>query len=165
MREGQKILVVKSNHNHSTLLLVSLSKIENNMRIAVFRRAHFNAAHRLHNPSWSDEKNQQVFGLCNNPNYHGHNYELEVKVIGEVNPETGYLIDLGLLKKMIEEEVEQRFDHKNLNVEVPEFKNLNPSAEHICYVIWQLLRKRLDEKFDLQIRLYETPRNFVEYPV
>ncbi len=135
------------------------------MRIAVFRRAHFNAAHRLHNPSWSDEKNQQVFGLCNNPNYHGHNYELEVKVIGEVNPETGYLIDLGLLKKMIEEEVEQRFDHKNLNVEVPEFKNLNPSAEHICYVIWQLLRKRLDEKFDLQIRLYETPRNFVEYPV
>jgi len=135
------------------------------MRIAVFRRAHFNAAHRLHNPSWSDEKNQQVFGLCNNPNYHGHNYELEVKVIGEVNPETGYLIDLGLLKKMIEEEVEQRFDHKNLNVEVPEFKNLNPSAEHICYVIWQLLRKRLDEKLDLQIRLYETPRNFVEYPV
>lgn len=135
------------------------------MRIAVFRRAHFNAAHRLHNPSWSDEKNQEVFGLCNNPNYHGHNYELEVKVMGEVNPETGYLIDLGLLKKMIEEEVEQRFDHKNLNIEVPEFKNLNPSAEHICYVIWQLLRKRLDEKFDLQVRLYETPRNFVEYPV
>ncbi len=134
------------------------------MRVAVFRKAHFNAAHRLHNPAWSDEQNQKVFGLCNNPNYHGHNYELEVKVSGEVNPETGYLIDLGGLKQLIYEEVEQRFDHKNLNLDVEEFKNLNPSAEHICYVIWQLLRKRLDERYDLQVRLYETPRNFVEYP-
>lgn len=134
------------------------------MRIAVFRKAHFNAAHRLHNPQWSDEKNQEIFGLCNNPNYHGHNYELEVKVMGEVNPETGYLIDLGQLKKLIEEEVERRFDHKNLNLDVPEFKDLIPSAEHICYVIWNLLRQKLEEKYDLQVRLYETPRNFVEYP-
>ncbi len=134
------------------------------MRIAVFRKAHFNAAHRLHNPNWSDEKNREVFGLCNNPNYHGHNYELEVKVVGEVDPETGYLLDLGWLKKLIEAEIEQRFDHKNLNVEVPEFKNLNPSAEHICYVIWNLLRAKLEERYELQVRLYETPRNFVEYP-
>lgn len=135
------------------------------MRIAVFRKAHFNAAHRLHNPNWSDEKNQEVFGLCNNPNYHGHNYELEVKIIGEVDPETGYLLDLGWLKKLIETEVEHRFDHKNLNLDVPEFKDLIPSAEHICYVTWQLLRAKLDEKYELQVRLYETPRNFVEYPV
>ena len=134
------------------------------MRIAVYRKAHFNAAHRLHNPKWSAEKNEEVFGLCNNYNYHGHNYELEVKVIGEVDPETGYLIDLKILKDMIYEEVEQRFDHKNLNLDTEEFKALNPTAENICYVIWQLLRARLDEKFDLQIRLYETPRNYVEYP-
>lgn len=134
------------------------------MRIAVFRRAHFNAAHRLHNPAWSDEKNRAVFGLCNNPNYHGHNYELEVKVVGEVNPETGYLIDLGWLRKLIEEEVEHRFDHKNLNLDTEEFRHLNPSAENICYVIWEILRKKLNEKYDLQVRLYETPRNFVEYP-
>lgn len=134
------------------------------MRVAVYRKAHFNAAHRLHNPKWSDEKNEEVFGLCNNYNYHGHNYELEVKVMGEVDPETGYLIDLKILKDMIYEEVEQRFDHKNLNLDTAEFKALNPTAEHICYVIWQLLRARLDEKYDLQIRLYETPRNYVEYP-
>ncbi|NRB50683.1 MAG: 6-carboxytetrahydropterin synthase [Saprospiraceae bacterium] len=134
------------------------------MRVAVYRKAHFNAAHRLHNPKWSAEKNEEVFGLCNNYHYHGHNYELEVKVIGEVDPETGYLIDLKILKDMIYEEVEQRFDHKNLNLDTEEFKALNPTAENICYVIWQLLRARLDEKFDLQIRLYETPRNYVEYP-
>lgn len=134
------------------------------MRVAVFRKAHFNAAHRLYNPHWSAEKNEQVFGLCNNPNYHGHNYELEVKVIGEVDPETGYLIDLKILKDIIYEEVEQRFDHKNLNLDTEEFKQLNPTAENICYVIWQLLRSRLDEKYDLQVRLYETPRNYVEYP-
>lgn len=134
------------------------------MRIAVFRKAHFNAAHRLYNPSWSAEKNDAVFGLCNNPNYHGHNYELEVKVIGEVNPETGYLIDLKDLKQLIYEEVEQRYDHKNLNLDCPEFKNLNPTAEHICYMIWKNLRGRLPEKLDLMVRLYETPRNFVEYP-
>jgi 6-pyruvoyltetrahydropterin/6-carboxytetrahydropterin synthase len=134
------------------------------MRIAAFRRAHFNAAHRLHNPNWSDERNRQVFGLCNNPNYHGHNYELEVKVAGEVDPETGYLIDLKLLKDMIKEEVEQRFDHKNLNLDTEEFRDLNPTAENICYVIWQKLRDRLDERYDLSIRLWETPRNYVEYP-
>jgi 6-pyruvoyltetrahydropterin/6-carboxytetrahydropterin synthase len=134
------------------------------MRISVFRKAHFNAAHRLHNPLWSAERNQAVFGPCNNANYHGHNYELEVKVTGEVDTETGYLIDLKLLKDLIFEEVEARFDHKNLNLDVPEFTHLNPTAEHICFVIWGLLRKRLDEKLDLAVRLYETPRNFVEYP-
>ncbi len=134
------------------------------MRIAAFRRAHFNAAHRLFNPAWSEEKNQEVFGLCNNPNYHGHNYEVEVKVIGETDPETGYLIDLKDLKQIIYEEVEQRFDHKNLNLDTEAFKNLNPTAEHICFVIWQLLRARLDNRYELVVRLYETPRNYVEYP-
>lgn len=134
------------------------------MRVSVFRKAHFNAAHRLYNPAWTDEKNQEVFGLCNNPNYHGHNYELEVKVSGEVDPETGYLIDLKVLKDLISEQVEKRFDHKNLNLDTEEFKNLNPTAEHICYVIWQILRSHLDIKYDLAIRLYETPRNYVEYP-
>ncbi|MGH1434323.1 MAG: 6-pyruvoyl trahydropterin synthase family protein [Lewinella sp.] len=135
------------------------------MRIAAFRRAHFNAAHRLHNPSWSEEKNQEVFGVCNNPNYHGHNYELEVKVVGEVDPETGYLIDLKILKDIIYEEVEQRFDHKNLNLDTEEFRNLNPTAENICYVIWQIIRARLEDRYELTIRLWETPRNYVEYPV
>lgn len=134
------------------------------MRVSVFRKAHFNAAHRLNNPNWTAEKNQAVFGLCNNPNYHGHNYELEVKLSGEVDPETGYLIDLGDLKQLIYEQVELRFDHKNLNLDTEEFKNLNPTAEHICFVIWQILRNRLPEKYDLSVRLYETPRNFVEYP-
>ena len=134
------------------------------MRIAVFRKAHFNAAHRLHNPAWSEEKNQQVFGLCNNPNYHGHNYELEVKVSGEVDPDTGYLIDLKALKDLVHKHVELRFDHKNLNLDTEEFRNLNPTAENICYVIWNILRAHLDEKYDLAVRLYETPRNFVEYP-
>ncbi len=134
------------------------------MRIAVYRRAHFNAAHRLHNPSWTDEQNRQVFGKCNSPNYHGHNYELEVKIVGAVDPETGYLIDLGVLKKIIKEQVEDRFDHKNLNLDTEEFKNLNPTAEHICYVIWNILRENLDDKYEIGVRLYETPRNFVEYP-
>ena len=134
------------------------------MRIAVFRKAHFNAAHRLHNPIWSEAQNEAIFGPCNNPNYHGHNYELEVKVSGEVDPETGYLIDLKLLKDLIYEEVETRFDHKNLNLDVPDFQHLNPTAEHICHVIWQRLRARLDERFGLSVRLYETPRNYVEYP-
>lgn len=134
------------------------------MRISVFRKAHFNAAHRLHHPGWSEEKNRQVFGLCNNPNYHGHNYELEVKVSGEVDPETGFLIDLNLLKDLIFEEIEQRLDHKNLNLDVEEFKNLNPTAENICFVIWNILRARLDGRYDLAVRLYETPRNYVEYP-
>lgn len=137
----------------------------NPMRVAVFRKAHFNAAHRLHNPAWSDEKNQEVFGLCNNPNYHGHNYEIEVKVAGEVDPETGYLIDIKILKDFIHEQVEMRFDHKNLNLDTEEFRHLNPTAEHICFVIWNILRAHLDERYDLWVRLYETPRNYVEYPV
>lgn len=134
------------------------------MRIAAFRKAHFNAAHRLHNPKWSDEKNTAVFGKCNNPNYHGHNYELEVKVVGDVDPETGYLIDLKILKDIIEEEVENRFDHKNLNLDTEEFRDLNPTAENICYVIWQKIRARLEDRFELSVRLWETPRNYVEYP-
>ncbi|HMR43447.1 MAG TPA: 6-carboxytetrahydropterin synthase [Saprospiraceae bacterium] len=134
------------------------------MRIAVFRKAHFNAAHRLHIADWADEKNKAVFGLCSNPHFHGHNYELEVKVSGEVDPLTGMLIDLKDLKALIYEQIELRFDHKNLNLETEEFKNLNPTAENICFVIWQILRSHLDEKYDLAVRLYETPRNFVEYP-
>ncbi len=134
------------------------------MRISVYRKAHFNAAHRLHNPRWSEERNREVFGLCNNPNYHGHNYELEVKVTGEVDPETGYLIDLKDLGTLIREQVEQRFDHKNLNLDTAEFRDRNPTAENICHVIWTLLRERLPARFDLAVRLYETPRNYVEYP-
>lgn len=135
------------------------------MKVAVFRKAHFNAAHRLHNPNWSDEKNRTVFGLCNNPNYHGHNYELEVQVIGEVNPETGYVYDLGKLSKLIQQEIEQRFDHKNLNLDTVEFRHTIPSAENIAIVIWQILRGCIEPEFDLKVRLYETPRNFVEFPV
>ena len=134
------------------------------MRVSVYRKAHFNAAHRLHNPAWSDEKNLRVFGLCNNPNYHGHNYELEVKVTGEVDPETGFVVDMKDLKELILQQVEMRFDHKNLNLDTEEFKALNPTAEHICYVIWNILREHIDRRHDLMVRLYETPRNFVEYP-
>lgn len=134
------------------------------MKVSVYRKAHFNAAHRLYNPNWSDEKNEAVFGLCNNYNYHGHNYELEVKVTGEVDPDTGYVIDMKILKDLIYEEIELRFDHKNLNLDTEEFKNLIPTAENICYVIWTILREKLDDKFELKIRLYETPRNFVEFP-
>lgn len=132
------------------------------MKVSVFRRAHFNAAHRLHNPIWSDEKNRAVFGLCNNPNYHGHNYELEVKVTGEINPDTGMVLDLAWLADLIKREIEGRFDHKNLNLDTEEFRNLIPSAENICVVIWQILRGHLPEPLDLLVRLYETPRNFVE---
>ncbi len=135
------------------------------MRVAVFRKAHFNAAHRVHNPNWSADKNADTFGKCNNPHYHGHNYELIVKVVGEVDPETGYVIDLGILKKIIEDKVEERFDHKNLNLDTEEFKDTIPSTENFAVVIYDLLRAELDEKYDIQIRLYETPRNFVEYPV
>lgn len=134
------------------------------MKISVYRKAHFNAAHRLFVPTWSDEKNAEVFGLCSNEYYHGHNYELEVKVTGEVDPVTGYLIDLKVLKDIIKNKIEKRFDHKNLNLEVEEFKNLNPTAENICYVIWTILRKHLEDKYEVGVRLYETPRNFVEYP-
>lgn len=133
------------------------------MTVSVCRKAHFNAAHRLHNPAWSDEKNKEVFGKCNNPNYHGHNYELEVWVSGEIDPETGYLIDLKILKDIIETEVEDRFDHKNLNLDTKEFDSLNPTAENICVVIWKLIRAKLDSRLSLKVRLYETARNIVEF--
>jgi 6-pyruvoyltetrahydropterin/6-carboxytetrahydropterin synthase len=133
-------------------------------KVAVFRKEHFNAAHRLHNPDWSDEKNQSVFGLCNNPNYHGHNYELVVQVTGEPDPATGYVVDMKILSELVQEEVLNRFDHKNLNLDTAAFAKLNPTAENIAMVIYDLLRARLDEKLDLKIRLYETERNFVEYP-
>jgi 6-pyruvoyltetrahydropterin/6-carboxytetrahydropterin synthase len=133
-------------------------------KVAVFRQEHFNAAHRLNNQAWSAEKNAEVFGKCNLPNYHGHNYELIVKVIGEVDPETGYVMDMKVLSDLIAENVLERFDHKNLNEDVPEFKTLNPSAENISIVIFKILRPLIDQTLSLQIRLYETPRNFVEYP-
>ena len=134
------------------------------MKVAVFRKEHFNAAHRLHNPLWTEEKNEAVFGLCNNPNYHGHNYDLIVKVTGEIDPETGYVIDLKVLSGIVKEEVMDRFDHKNLNLDTAEFASLNPTAENIAVVIHGLLRARLDKQLELSVRLYETERNFVEYP-
>ena len=134
------------------------------MRISIFRKAHFNAAHRLYNPKWSDEKNWEIFGKCNNPNYHGHNYELEVKVTGEIDPETGYVMNLKELKDIIKKEIEDKFDHKNLNLDIPEFKDLLPSTENFCIMIYDILKDKLDPKFDLLVRLYETPRNYVEYP-
>jgi 6-pyruvoyltetrahydropterin/6-carboxytetrahydropterin synthase len=134
------------------------------MRVAVFRKAHFNAAHRLYNTTWSDEKNLEVFGKCNNPSFHGHNYNLEVKVTGEIDPETGYVMDMKFLADLIKREVEERFDHRNLNLDCEEFKTLNPTAENIAVVIYGLLRPHLSPELDLQIRLYETERNFVEFP-
>ncbi|WP_179377345.1 6-pyruvoyl trahydropterin synthase family protein [Winogradskyella wichelsiae] len=133
------------------------------MQVTVHRKAHFNAAHRLYRKEWSFEKNQEVFGLCNNPNFHGHNYELIASVTGEIDPETGYVIDIKTLKDLIKLEVEDAFDHKNLNIEVPEFKDLNPTAENIVVVIYNKLKSKLDSKFHLEITLYETPRNFVTY--
>ncbi|WP_177763814.1 6-pyruvoyl trahydropterin synthase family protein [Flavobacterium sp. I3-2] len=133
------------------------------MKVTVSRKAHFNAAHRLFRKDWSDEKNQMVFGKCNNPNFHGHNYELIVEVTGNVNKETGYVIDMKILSDIIYEEIEVAFDHKNLNLDVPEFTELIPTAEHIAYVIWNKIRKRIELKYELNIILYETPRNFVSY--
>lgn len=133
-------------------------------RVSVYRKEHFNAAHRLNNPAWSPAKNKEVFGLCNHENFHGHNYELIVKVTGVINPDTGYVIDLKVLSDLVKELVIDRFDHKNLNLDTVEFKHLNPSAENIAVVIYELLKPRLGEQYDLQIRLYETERNFVEYP-
>ncbi len=133
------------------------------MPLTVYRKAHFNAAHRLYRKDWSDEKNDAVFGKCNNPNFHGHNYELIVGLSGEIDPETGYLIDLKILKDLIYEEVEKPFDHKNLNLDVPEFKDLNPTVENIAVVIWKKLRSKLGDKYKITVTLYETPRNFVTY--
>jgi len=134
-------------------------------KVAVIRRASFNAAHKLWNPDWSAEKNKEVFGLCANEHYHGHNYTLEVKVIGEIAPETGYVIDLKILKDIIKQEIEERFDHRNLNLDTEEFRHLNPTAENIVVVIYNLIRAKLDQHYQLYIRLWETERNIVEYPV
>lgn len=134
-------------------------------KVSVFRHEHFNAAHRLYNAAWSFEKNDAVFGKCNNPSFHGHNYELIVKVTGVPAADTGYVMDLKELSDLIKREVHERFDHKNLNLDTEEFKDLNPTAEHIAIVIHDLLRPHIDADKELQIRLYETPRNFVEYPV
>ena len=133
--------------------------------ISVYREEHFNAAHRLHNPAWDVEQNARVFGKCNLPNYHGHNYVLIVRVTGEIDAATGYVMDMKILSDLINDHVIQKFDHKNLNEDVMEFRNLNPTAENIAVVIFGLLRPYISEHLDLQIRLYETPRNFVEYPV
>ena len=133
------------------------------MRVTVSRKAHFNAAHRLYRKDWSMEKNQEVFGKCNNPNFHGHNYELIVSVTGEVDKETGYVIDTKILSELIKEHIEEAFDHKNLNEDVLEFKDLNPTAEHIAYIIWNKLRVLIASDKELEITLYETPRNFVTY--
>lgn len=134
------------------------------MKVAVSRKEHFNAAHRLHNPAWSDEMNQRVFGKCNNPNYHGHNYELIVTLVGEPDPRTGYVFDMKELSDLVRDEVTSKFDHHNLNLDVDHFKNLNPTAENIAIVIWNLLRPRIDSKFELKVRLFETERNIVDYP-
>ena len=136
-----------------------------NKKVAVFRKEHFNAAHRLHRADWSEEKNDAVFGKCNNPNFHGHNYNLDIKVVGEVNPETGYVIDIKILSDLIKEHVLDAFDHKNLNLDVPEFKELNPTAENIAIVIYEKLERALNNtELELKVRLYETERNYVEYP-
>ena len=133
------------------------------MKVTISRKAHFNAAHRLYRKDWSDEKNQSVFGKCNNPNFHGHNYDLTVSVTGHIDPETGYVMDVKILSDLIKEEIEDRFDHKNLNLDVAEFADLNPTAENIVVVIWDKLRAKINAVHDLEVVLYETPRNFVTY--
>lgn len=134
------------------------------MKVAVYRKEHFNAAHRLYNPAWSNEENEKTFGKCNNPSFHGHNYELIVKITGETNKDTGYVIDMKELSDLIKDTVIRKFDHRNLNLDCEEFKDLNPTAENIAIVIYNMLRVKIDRKYDLKITLYETERNFVEYP-
>jgi 6-pyruvoyltetrahydropterin/6-carboxytetrahydropterin synthase len=134
-------------------------------KVAVFRKEHFNAAHRLFNPTWDNSRNDDVFGKCNNPNFHGHNYELIVRLVGEPDPETGYVMDMKALSNIIKENVLTRFDHKNLNLDTEYFRTVNPTAENICVVIYNILREKIDKRLDMQVRLYETERNFVEYPV
>ncbi|MFC2148864.1 6-carboxytetrahydropterin synthase [uncultured Eudoraea sp.] len=133
------------------------------MKVKVSRKAHFNAAHRLYRKDWDDNKNNAVFGKCNNPNFHGHNYELVVSVTGEIDPETGFVIDMKILKDLIKSEIEEALDHKNLNVEVPEFRTLNPTAENIVIFIYNKLRPHIDSNKELEVILFETPRNFVTY--
>jgi 6-pyruvoyltetrahydropterin/6-carboxytetrahydropterin synthase len=135
------------------------------MKISACRKEHFNAAHRLYNPEWSDAKNEEIFGKCNNPNFHGHNYELIVKIIGQVDKRTGYVYDMKVLSDIVKENVIDRFDHKNLNLDVEEFKSLNPTAENIAWVIWKILREKIEKEYEIKIVLYETERNFVEFPV
>ena len=134
------------------------------MRVSVFRKEHFNSAHKLLNTSWSDEKNQKVFGKCFNPNFHGHNYDLEVRVTGEIDPETGFVMDMKVLSRIIRDNIIKKFDHKNLNEDTEEFKNLNPTAENIVVVIYNILRNIIADDLDLKIKLYETERNYAEYP-
>ena len=132
-------------------------------KITGYRKAHFNAAHRLYKQDWSDEKNLEIFGKCSNPNFHGHNYEIIVAVTGEIDPETGFVMDLSILRGLIKSEIEEYFDHKNLNVQLEEFKDLNPTAENISVVIYNKLRDKISKDLELSIKLYETPRNFVTY--
>jgi 6-pyruvoyltetrahydropterin/6-carboxytetrahydropterin synthase len=134
------------------------------LKTAIFRKEHFNAAHRLANSAWTDEQNKEVFGKCNNPNYHGHNYELIVKLIGEVDPVTGYVFDTKILSDLIKKHILSRYDHKNLNLDCEEFRNLNPTAENIAHQIYKTLRSLIEPSIDLKVILYETERNFVEYP-
>jgi 6-pyruvoyltetrahydropterin/6-carboxytetrahydropterin synthase len=134
-------------------------------KVAVFRKEHFNAAHRIFNPAWDDQKNAEVFGKCSNPHYHGHNYEVIVKVTGTPDPDTGYVMDMKVLSQIMKEEVLEKFDHKNLNLDTIYFRDLNPTAEHIVIVIYDLLRAKIDPRLELRVRLHETERNFVEYPV
>lgn len=133
------------------------------MKVTVHRKAHFNAAHRLYRQDWDNSKNEDIFGKCSNPNFHGHNYELIVSVTGEIDRETGFVVDMKILKDLIYNEIETAFDHKNLNVEVQEFKDLNPTAENIAVVIYDKLKPKLEENLELEVTLYETPRNFVTY--
>jgi len=135
-----------------------------NKKVAVIRREHFNAAHRLYNEDWSDEKNRETFGKCSLPHYHGHNYELVVKITGEPGADTGFVIDLKYLSDLIKETVIEKLDHKNLNLDIKEFSEVNPTAENIAILIYKILRAKIDEKLDMQVRLYETEKNFVEYP-
>ena len=134
------------------------------MKVKISRKEHFNAAHKLYNSEWTAEKNQQIFGKCSNANYHGHNYEVVVSLIGEPDPVTGFVYDLKVLSDMIREHVVEKFDHKNLNLDTEYFKTLNPTAENIAIIIWRILRQRIDTNYELKITLYETERNFVEYP-
>lgn len=133
------------------------------MKVSVFRKERFNAAHRLFNPKWDEQKNLEVFGKCSYQNYHGHNYDLIVEVKGEIDPDTGYVIDMKVLSNIIQQEVTDRYDHRNLNLDIEEFSTVNPTAENIAVVIWNRLKSKLDARYELSIRLYETERNFVEY--
>jgi len=134
------------------------------MKTAVVRKITFHSAHRLFNPKWDNKKNDEVFGLCNNPNYHGHNYDLHFKVTGNIDEQTGYVIDLKILNELLQKEIIERFDHKNLNLDTVEFKNLNPTAENIAKIIYDLMRSKLDKDLEIEVTLYETPRNYVVYP-